>query len=305
MSEINKAIEILKNGGIVIFPTDTAFGIGCRIDSEEAVERLFKIQKRPSSMAVPILVDSIKMTFEYLEPIPVDIYRLMNKYWPGALTIVFPCKISKVSSLIRGGGTTIGVRIPDNKTIREIIRGVRAPILGPSANFYEEKTPYKFEDINKDLINLVDFVIRGSTPKTTRDDVSTVIDCSVKPWKIIREGAVKVPASQRGEQNDIVLTIDTTSSEEVKVGLKIGNEKFSEKKKMDSKKREIVLDLVQKLLKEHKIELGDLTGIEVNPGPGSFTGIRVGISISNALGFALQIPVNGKIGGEVNPVYNK
>lgn len=295
MSEITKAIEILKNGGIVIFPTDTAFGIGCRIDNEKAVERLFKIRKRPSSMATPVLVDSIKMTFEYLEPIPVDIYRLMNKYWPGALTIVFPCKISKVPSLVLGGGTTIGVRIPDNKTIREIIRGVRAPILGSSANFHGEKTPYKFEDLDPELIKLVDFVVKG---KTSAGDISTVIDVSKKPWKVLRLGAVKV-------QNDTVLTIDTTSSEEVKVGLKIGNEEFSEKKKMDSKKREIVLNLVQSLLKKHKVKLRDLTGIEVNPGPGSFTGIRVGISISNALGFALQIPVNGKIGGEVNPVYNK
>lgn len=293
MNDIKKAIEVLKDGGIVIFPTDTAFGIGCRIDDEKAVQRLFKIRKRPSSMAVPVLVDSIKMTFQYLEPIPVDIYKFMIKYWPGALTVVFPCKISKVSSLVRGGGATIGVRIPDNKTVREIIRGVRVPILGPSANFYGGKTPYKFEDLDKNLIKLVDYVMDG---KTSEENVSTVIDCSKKPWKIIREGAVRI--------KNIILLIDTTNNQEVSVGLRIDNKKYIDKRKLDSKKREIVLNLVQNLVKKHKIKLGDLTEIEVNPGPGSFTGIRVGVSIANALGFALNIPVNGKIGGELNPVYN-
>lgn len=101
-----------------------------------------------------------------------------------------------------------------------------------------------------------------------------------------------------------VLIIDTTSSEEVKIGLKIDGKEFTIIKKMDSKKREIVLNLIQNLLKKHKVSLKDLTEIEVNPGPGSFTGIRVGIAIANALGFALKIPVNGKIGGELNPIYN-
>lgn len=295
MSEENQAIEILKNGGIVIFPTDTAFGIGCRMDDEKVVERLFKIRKRPSSMATPVLVDSIKMTFEYLELISVDVYKLMNKYWPGALTIVFPCKSSRVPSLVRGGGSTIGFRIPDNKIIREIIKGVRVPVLGPSANFHGEKTPYKFEDLDPELIKLVDLVVKG---KTSAGDISTVIDCSVKPWKVLREGAIKV-------ENDIILVIETTSSQEVQVGLRVDGKEYMETKKMDSKKREIVLDLIQSILKKHKVKLRDLTGVEINPGPGSFTGIRIGISIANALGFALKIPVNGKIGGELNPVYNK
>lgn len=293
MSEIAKAIEILKSGGIVIFPTDTAFGIGCRVDDNKATERLFKIRKRPNSMAVPILADSIEMVKEYIEEIPDDVQALMNKYWSGALTIVLQSRIDKIPALVRGGGSTIGIRIPDNKIILEIIKGIGVPILGPSANFHGGKTPYKFEDLDRNLINLVDFVVEG---KTSEKNVSTVIDCSIRPWKILREGAIKI--------KNITLLIDTTSSQEIVVGLAIGNKKYIEKKKLNSKKREVVLELIQKLIKKNKISLKDLNGIEINPGPGSFTGIRVGISIANALSFALNIPVNGKIGGELNPVYN-
>lgn len=194
MNEINKAIGILKNGGIVIFPTDTAFGIGCAVDDEKAVWKLFEIRRRPKDKAVPVLVDSIEMAREYLEEIPNGVLDLMNKYWPGALTIVLPCKIDKVPKLARGGGSTIGVRLPNSSIIQEIIKGVGVPILGSSANFNGEKTPYRFEDLNPDLVTLSDYIIKGSTlarvePST---NVSTVIDCSVTPWKILRQGAINL-----------------------------------------------------------------------------------------------------------------
>ena len=114
-NELKKAGDFLKRGGIVIFPTDTAFGIGCRIDNEESVERLFKIRKRPNNMAVPVLVNSIKMAQAYLKEVDEKVLNLMKKYWPGALTVVYNCKIDKVNPLIRGNGETLGVRMPDHK----------------------------------------------------------------------------------------------------------------------------------------------------------------------------------------------
>ena len=174
----------------MIFPTDTAFGVGCRIDNQKAVERLFRIRKRPKTQATPVLVDTVKMAQDYLMPIPKEVIsQLIEPYWPGALTLILDCNIVRVPSLVRGGGKTLGVRIPNHPITRAIIRGVGVPILGPSANFHGEKTPYQIQDLDPKFIKLVDFVVDGECPVGQQ---STVIDCASKPWKIIRQGALKL-----------------------------------------------------------------------------------------------------------------
>ena len=190
MEEIRKGIKVLKEGGIVIFPTDTAFGIGCRIDDEKAIERLFEIRKRPRIQATPVLVDMLEMAQEYLLPIPRNVIdKLIKPYWPGALTIILYCNKVKVPSLVRGGGSTLGVRMPNHQVTQAIISGVGVPILGPSANFHGEKTPYRFEDLDGKLVKLVDYVLEGECPLKKP---STVIDCSKSPWQVIRYGALDI-----------------------------------------------------------------------------------------------------------------
>jgi L-threonylcarbamoyladenylate synthase len=190
MDDVAKAVEVLKDGGVVIFPTDTAFGIGCRIDDAEAVKRLFMLRRRPETKAVPVLVSDLHMAQEYLQPVPSDVVKkLMKPYWPGALTIVLQSRIDKVPGLVRGGGTSIGVRVSDHLTTLALINGVGVPILGTSANFAGEKTPYEFADLDKELIKLVDFVVPGQCHTNLS---STVIDCTSTPWNILRQGAVEL-----------------------------------------------------------------------------------------------------------------
>lgn len=187
---VKQAIEILKQGGIVVFPTDTAFGIGCRMDNDGAVQRLFAIRKRPETQAVPVLVSHIQMARKYVQPIPdLVIDGLTKRYWPGALTIVLPCRTERVPSLVRGGGTTLGIRIPDHQVLLAIIAEVGVPILGPSANFHGEPTPFVFKELNQDLMKMADFVLKG---ECSERQVSTVVDCSVMPWQILRQGAVAI-----------------------------------------------------------------------------------------------------------------
>ena len=188
--QINKAVNILNRGGIVIFPTDTAFGIGCRIDDEKAAERLFKLRKRPENKATPVLVSGIEMASRYWQEVPnLVLEELIKPYWPGALTIVLPCNTGLVPSLVRGGGNTLGLRMPAQDSLLQIIEYVGVPILGTSANFAGETTPYRFEDLNGELVKLVDYVLPG---ECTVKSASTVIDCSVKPWEILRQGAVEI-----------------------------------------------------------------------------------------------------------------
>ncbi len=189
-NQVKEAIKILNQGGIIIFPTDTAFGIGCRIDNENAIKRLFKIRKRPGFMATPVLVGGLEMAKKYVLEVPEDVKeKLIDKFWPGALTIVLQSRIDMVPKLVRGHGTTIGVRMPNNQITLEIIKGVGVPVLGPSANFHGENTSYDFKELNKELIKLVDYVVRG---ECELKKPSTVIDCTKKPWEILRQGALKV-----------------------------------------------------------------------------------------------------------------
>ena len=190
MDHIENAGQVLEDGGIVIIPTDTAFGICCRIDMEETIKRLFAIRKRPETQATPVLVSSIDMAQEYLDPISSEVNEeLLTPYWPGALTVVLPCRTEKVPDLVRGGGNTLGVRMPNHPVALELIEQVGVPILAPSANFHGEQTPYTFKDLDPELVSVVDYVVPGIC---SVKQASTVIDASVKPWRILREGAVEI-----------------------------------------------------------------------------------------------------------------
>jgi len=292
MNNLHKAIEVLKKGGIVIFPTDTAYGIGCRIDCEGAVKRLFEIRKRPTSQAVPVLVDSIAMAKKYLvSPISDNVRHLMEKYWPGGLTIVYPCKTEKIPYLVRGGTNKLGVRMPNHKLVLDLIKSVRVPILGPSANFHGFPTPYDCEDLDKKLVKLVDYVIKGECSKK---QVSTVVDCSDVPWKILRSGAVKLDKFVQLDQ--YILYIDTSDNKKITVALEINGKKVQNIKQTDTWTSQILLPMIDDLLKKENINVTQLTQININTGPGSFTGLRVGVAVANALGWLLHIPVNETYG---------
>lgn len=101
-----------------------------------------------------------------------------------------------------------------------------------------------------------------------------------------------------------ILYIDTSNNKQIKVGLRVNKEENWIKQKIGLQKAQVVLPMVEKILKKYQLKLEDLTAVEVNVGPGSFTGLRVGIAVANALSFALKVPVNGKKVGEfVEPVY--
>jgi tRNA threonylcarbamoyladenosine biosynthesis protein TsaB len=103
---------------------------------------------------------------------------------------------------------------------------------------------------------------------------------------------------------EVVVFIDTSDNKQIKVGLQIDGKKYLMERPLDRKKAQVVLPLLQELLHEHKLSLEEITAIEVNPGPGSFTGLRVGVTIANTLATLLHVPINKKkIGGLVTPVY--
>lgn len=187
---IDRAIDVLRNGGIVLFPTDTAYGMGCRIDLPESVDRLFAARARATTKATPVLVDSQEMALAYFVQPNSIVRHLMKTYWPGALTIVSLCDTEAIYSPIRGGGQTIGMRMPNHEIALRLVRGVGVPILGTSANFSGGKTPFALGDLDPDLVALVDAVVPGECGGGGQ--VSTVIDCTTSPPTIIRQGGVRL-----------------------------------------------------------------------------------------------------------------
>jgi L-threonylcarbamoyladenylate synthase len=188
-SHIDKAVKVLTDGGIVIFPTDTAFGIGCRMDRRDSVDRLFALRKRPITQATPVLVSSVEMALQYYVHPDDTVKRLMKTYWPGAVTIVAPCDISRVYEMVRGGTETLGLRMPNNKNLLEIITRVGIPILGPSANFHGELTPFSLNEVHPELKRSVDYVLPGIC---TLKQPSTVVSVEHGTISIIRDGAINV-----------------------------------------------------------------------------------------------------------------
>jgi hypothetical protein len=209
----------------------------------------------------------------------------METYWPGALTIIAPCKIDSIYSPIRGGGETVGIRMPDHSDILKVITSVGVPILGPSANIHGQKTPFSFEELDPALVRQVDFVLKGVCKEKV---VSTVVDCSVDPFVVIRQGAVLL------SKKSCSVHIDSSKQHETEVIIHIGS--LEKKKTIVSgvHTSQQVLPLLETLISENNLTFEDITNIEVNVGPGSFTGLRVGAAIGQTLGFLLGVPVNGK-----------
>ncbi|HEY5600719.1 MAG TPA: L-threonylcarbamoyladenylate synthase [Patescibacteria group bacterium] len=176
--QIEKAAQVLKNGGVVIFPTDTVFGIGCLFDEPEAIVKISKIKNRPVNMKMPILVSDkdelVKLGCIVNDP-AADI---IDKYWPGALTLVLPATLG-----------TIGVRMPNHPATLKLLKLAGKPIIGTSANYHSHKPVKNSRDLDPDIVKKVDFVVEG---KSTLGKESTVVDCTSSEIRVLREGAVQI-----------------------------------------------------------------------------------------------------------------
>ncbi|MFI5265350.1 MAG: L-threonylcarbamoyladenylate synthase [Candidatus Levyibacteriota bacterium] len=187
-NNIQEAVKVFKNGGIVVFPTDTAYGIGCRMDNADSVRKVFEIKKRKLRNALLVLVDSIEMAEKYVKFDP-RVSILVKKYWPGGLSIFLNTKLGKVPGIVTANSNALAVRWPKHKTIEKIIATVGVPIIATSANISGDATPFTLEQVDKKILDHVDLVFEG---KCTYEQESTIIDCSANPWKIIRKGAAEI-----------------------------------------------------------------------------------------------------------------
>ena len=184
---VERAIRILKNGGIVAFPTDTIYGLGANAFDEDAVLRIYEAKIRPRNFALTLLLADTSQIKLVAENIPKMAWKLAEKFMPGALTIVLN-KSMAVSNMITGEGNTVAVRIPNHPVPIALVKGLGAPITGTSANISGGNNPLTAEDVFNQLRYRVDMIIDGG--RCPIGVSSTVLDLTTNPPKIIREGAI-------------------------------------------------------------------------------------------------------------------
>jgi L-threonylcarbamoyladenylate synthase len=181
---ITEALEILRKGGLVIFPTDTLYGLGCNALDEPAVRSVFAVKKRPASNPLSIAVSDIEMMGQYAE-IPEAAEKLVRAFLPGPLTIVL--KKKNLPDVLTGGLPKVGLRIPKSEIVLKLIKLLGTPTTATSANISGNPPPTTAE-VAISQIPEADIVLDGGP--LGKGLPSTVIDMSEKP-KILREGAIK------------------------------------------------------------------------------------------------------------------
>ena len=184
LSVIERAVSILKQGGVVAFPTDTVYGLAADALNDSAVARLFEIKKRPADKAVPVMIGEIKDIYELVLEFPQNARRICEKYWPGALTIVLR-KSEAISDLVSGGTDTVGIRIPDHELTLGIINKLGRPLAVTSANMSGEEALTDFIQVAERFGQDLDLILTGTV---IHGKISTVADFTVVPPRILREG---------------------------------------------------------------------------------------------------------------------
>ncbi|MEO8109020.1 MAG: L-threonylcarbamoyladenylate synthase [Ginsengibacter sp.] len=183
---LSQVAECLKDGGVVIYPTDTIYGLGCDIFQQKAVERICQIKNvDPKKAQLSFICRDLSHLSDYTKSIDTPLYRVLKNYLPGPYTFILPAS-KQVPKILKSKKDTIGLRIPDNIICSEILETLGNPILSASlpGEMVEEFTDP--EIIYEKFGNLVDFVIDGGPGSVVP---STVIDCTTDDWIVIRQGA--------------------------------------------------------------------------------------------------------------------
>ena len=185
--QIQQGVSILKQGGIVAYPTDTVYGLGACINIRQAVERIYQVKNRPRSMALPLLLADRLQINEVARSVSPLAWQLVDKFLPGALTIILH-KSESVPGIVTADGATVAIRIPDHPVPVALIRGLAAPLVGTSANLSGCPSPLTATEVSAQFGDRIDFIIDGGTSSGGRE--STIVDLTGGTPVILRRGAI-------------------------------------------------------------------------------------------------------------------
>ena len=184
--EVDEAVRVMRGGGIILYPTDTVWGLGCDATSAAAVERIYRLKRSENKKSMLVLCASTDMTVRYVNKAPGVAFEVMELA-TSPLTAILPGAVGVAENLIPEEGT-LGVRIPDHEFCRRILAALKKPIVSTSANISGEATPVGLQDVAKEIVDGVDFVVNPRFEgKPTRKASSIIAFGEGGEVKIIRE----------------------------------------------------------------------------------------------------------------------
>jgi L-threonylcarbamoyladenylate synthase len=184
---VHTIAEALRREEVIVYPTDTFYGLGSDCNSRSALSRIYEIKGRPISKALPVLISDADMVGELASEVPVAFELLSAAFWPGPLTLIFRAAAHLPSELV-GPERTIGIRVPARAWIRELVRVIAVPIVATSANLSGQGEIDSAAEAIRQFQDKVDLIVDGG--KTTGGRPSTVVELTSKVPVICREGAI-------------------------------------------------------------------------------------------------------------------
>lgn len=184
---IEQVVEVLKKGGIIIYPTDTVYGLGCDITNHKAIEKICRLRGiKPEKANFSFICSDLRHISDYIKPIDTTTFRVLKKALPGPFTFIFNAN-GNVPKLLSSNKKTVGIRVPDNDIAREIVLQLGNPILSTSIYDDDEVIEYSTDPelIHEKYEDTVDIVIDGGYGD---NEPSTVVDCTSGDFEIIRQG---------------------------------------------------------------------------------------------------------------------
>ena len=193
-ASLARAVEVLRAGGLVAFPTETVYGLGANALDADAVRRIFAAKGRPATNPVIVHVATIEQVALVASDWPDDAARLAAAFWPGPLTLVLPRR-PEVPDVVTAGGPTVAVRIPAHPVALRLLEALGLPIAAPSANRSNRLSPTTAEHVYADLNGRIDLLLDAGP--TSGGIESTVVDVTTRPARLLRLGLIDPAAIER------------------------------------------------------------------------------------------------------------